>query len=151
VTGEADGIVLPVRTAAEEAPCPACATEIPAPAASDALALPPHADREASRARTRRAMAALCEAVQELAAQGMTASASARALRIHRHTARKDRALAAAPERRPVWRRPSILAPHHPTSWSAGGRDGATPWACGASSRRGATRARTAERKPCSR
>jgi transposase len=105
--------------------------QVPAPTAPDVLALPPHADRAASRERTRRAMAALFEAVQGLAAQGMNLSAIARALRIHRHTARKYRALPAAPERRHVWRRPSILAPHHPyllERWRQGCRNALGLW-----------------------
>jgi transposase len=76
-------------------------------------------------------MAALFASVQTLAARGMNNMAIARALRIHRHTARKYRAFIAAPERRHVWRRPSILAPHQDylaERWRQGCRNARALW-----------------------
>ena len=69
-------------------------------------------DRRASRERTKQARRERYEAVQQLAATGMTTSAIARALRLHRHTVQKYRPLSAPPERRHTWRLPSLLAPY---------------------------------------
>jgi transposase len=52
------------------------------------------------------------EAVQALAADGMSNSAIARALGLHRHTIQKYRGLTAAPERRHRTRAARILAPY---------------------------------------
>src|SRR5207245_5201397 len=55
----------------------------------------------------------------------------ARALGVHRHTARKYRAFSAAPERRHVRRRLSILAPHQDylvERWRQGCRNARALW-----------------------
>ena len=85
---------------------------VPAPAAAGAVPAPPRPDRAASRERTRTEMRERFEAVQALAAEGMSISAIARALGLHRHTVQKYRSLAAAPERRHRTRSVRILAPY---------------------------------------
>jgi transposase len=104
---------------------------VPAPAVSDAPAPPTRADHDGSRARTARETEALFAAVQDLAGRGMNNSAIARALGVHRHTVQKYRPLAAAPERRHLRRRPSIVAPHHRyllERWRQGCRSARALW-----------------------
>ena len=85
---------------------------VPAPEAADGMPSPPRPDRAASRDRTRAEMRQRCEAIQALAADGMSTSAIARALGMHRHTVQKDRALTAAPERRHRTRATHIRTPY---------------------------------------
>ena len=69
-------------------------------------------DGRESRERTRQVLRERYQAIHELAARGMNASAIARALGVHRHTVQKYLPLTAPPERRYTQRRPSILAPY---------------------------------------
>ncbi len=95
------------------------------------IGVPDRADRRASRERTQQVMRARYAAVQELAAAGMNRSAIARALGVHRHTVQKYLPLTAPPERRTVWRHPSILAPHERyllERWRQGSRNALALW-----------------------
>jgi transposase len=69
-------------------------------------------DRAASRERTRREMEDRFNAIQRLATQGMSRSAIARALGLHRHTVQKYYPLTTAPERRHTTRTTSALTPY---------------------------------------
>jgi transposase len=70
-------------------------------------------------------------AVKEAAAQGKTNGAIARQLGVHRHTVRKYRALATAPERRYHRRHRSMLAPFEPyllEHWQQGAHNAMGLW-----------------------
>jgi transposase len=69
-------------------------------------------DRDASRKQTRAQMRARFDRIHALAKQGMTKSAIARTLGVHRHTVQKYLALQTPPERRHVSRTTSILTPY---------------------------------------
>jgi transposase len=69
-------------------------------------------DRAAARARTRAQMAACFAASHAAAARGLSTSAIARALGVHRPTVQQYLALDAAPGRRHATRTVSILAPY---------------------------------------
>jgi transposase len=69
-------------------------------------------DRWASRERTQRELDQRYAAIHSTLARGLSISATARALGLHRHTVQKYRALTRAPVRRHTWRRPSNLAPY---------------------------------------
>jgi transposase len=85
---------------------------VPAPAAAGVVPAPPRPDRAATRDRTRIQMRERFDAVRALAAEGMSNSAIARALELHRHTVQKYRGLTAAPERRHRTRAVRSLAPY---------------------------------------
>jgi transposase len=88
-------------------------------------------ERAAARARTRAQMADCYAAIHSAAAQGLSKSAIARALGVHRHTVQKYLALAAAPERRHTNRTVSILAPYEAyllERWRQGCRDARALW-----------------------
>jgi transposase len=87
-------------------------SRVPIPETSRVPAALLRPDRRVSRERTRRAMGERFAAIQGTLARGLSISATARALGLHRHTVQKYRALAYAPERRHTWRRPSNLAPY---------------------------------------
>ena len=109
---------------------------VPAPGGRGALRPPPSPvprrdGREASRERTQAELRARYEAVQAAVAQGMNTMAAARALGLHRHTARTYRALPAAPERRHAWRAPSQLTPYEGDlveQWRRGRRQAMALW-----------------------
>ena len=69
-------------------------------------------DRQVSRERTRREMHDRFMAIQQARATGLSISATARALGLHRHTIEKYDRRPAAPERRHTWRHPSALTPY---------------------------------------
>jgi transposase len=88
-------------------------------------------DRAASRERTRVQMAACFAAIHAAAARGLSKSAIARALGVHRHTVQKYLALDAAPERRHANRTTSILAPYEAyllERWHQGCHDARALW-----------------------
>ena len=88
-------------------------------------------DRAASRERTRAQMADYFAAIHAAAGRGMSKSAIARALGVHRHTVQKYLTLAAAPERRHANRSVSILAPYEGyllERWRRGCRDARALW-----------------------
>ncbi len=88
-------------------------------------------DRDASRARNRAQMADCFAAVHAAAARGLSKSAIARALGVHRHTVQKYLALDAAPERRHANRTVSILAPYEAyllERWRHGCHDARALW-----------------------
>jgi transposase len=93
-------------------PAPAASADQMQSSSSTTAVRPERPDRRASREDTRQAMRKRYEAVQQLAATGMSTSAIARALGVHRHTVQKYRPLPAPPERRHGWRLPSLLAPY---------------------------------------
>jgi len=69
-------------------------------------------DRRISRERTQQEMQQRYEAIRGLRTRGLSISATARALGLHRHTVEKYERLEAAPVRRHTWRSPSALAPY---------------------------------------
>ncbi len=88
-------------------------------------------DRRASRERTQQRMRQRYDTIQQLATQGMTISAIARAVGLHRHTVQKYVRLPAPPARRHVWRHPSVLAPYERyllERWRSGGRNAMALW-----------------------
>lgn len=88
-------------------------------------------DRAASGARTRAQMADCFAAIHAAAARGLSKSAIARALGVHRHTVQKYLALDAAPERRHANRTVSILAPYEAyllERWRQGCHDARALW-----------------------
>jgi len=88
-------------------------------------------DRAASRERTRAQMADCFAAIHAAAGRGLSKSAIARALGIHRHTVQKYLALDAPPERRHANRSVSILAPYEGylwERWRQGCRDARALW-----------------------
>ncbi len=88
-------------------------------------------ERAAARALTRAQMADCFAAIHAAAAQGLSKSAIARALGVHRHTVQKYLALDAAPERRHANRHVSILAPYDAylrERWREGCRDARALW-----------------------
>ena len=87
-------------------------SQVPTPGASRVPTALLRPDRRASRERTQRATDERFTAIQSTLARGLTISATARALGLHRHTVQKYRALTRAPERRHTWRRASNLAPY---------------------------------------
>jgi transposase len=86
--------------------------QLPAPGCTQPELTRRRRDRAASRERTRATMQARFERIHALATQGMSKSAIARALGIHRHTVQKYLALDTPPERRHASRRSSILTPY---------------------------------------
>lgn len=105
--------------------------QVPAPGRSQQTLTRLRLDREASRAHTRDQMRARFEHIHALAAHGMSTSAIARALDIHRHTVQKYLALAAPPERRHFTRTTSILAPYEGyllERWGQGCRNARRLW-----------------------
>jgi transposase len=87
-------------------------SQVPTPEASRVPTTLLRPDRQASRERTQRATDERFAAIRSLLARGLTISATARALGLHRHTIQKYRALPRAPQRRHTWRRASNLAPY---------------------------------------
>ncbi len=88
-------------------------------------------ERAAARARTQGQMADCHAAIHAAAAQGLSKSAIARALGVHRHTVQQYLALDAAPERRHANRHGSILAPYEGqlrARWQQGCRDARALW-----------------------
>ncbi len=88
-------------------------------------------DRAVSRERTRAQMADCFAAIHAAAARGLSKSAIARALGIHRHTVQKYLALDAPPERRHTNRSVSILIPYEGyllERWRQGCRDARALW-----------------------
>jgi len=91
----------------------------------------PRRDRAASRERTRSEMRDRYESIQELSRRGMSKSAIARALGVHRHTVQKYMALETAPQRRHRTRGRSILATHEAyilERWRQGCRNAMQLW-----------------------
>jgi transposase len=104
---------------------------VPAPEAADGMASPPRPDRTASRERTWAAMQERFDAVRALVAEGMSKSAIARALGLHRHTIQKYCALTTAPERRHRTRAVRILTPyeaHVLERWKGGCHNARALW-----------------------
>lgn len=69
--------------------------------------------------------------IQQLAQQGMCISATARALKLHRHTVQKYRACTTAPQRRYTTRRTSTLTPYQGylvERWTSGCRNARQLW-----------------------
>jgi len=87
-------------------------SRVPTPEASRVPTALLRPDRRASRERTQRTTDERFAAIQSTLARGLTISATARALGVHRHTVQKYRALTRAPQRRHTWRRASNLAPY---------------------------------------
>jgi transposase len=87
-------------------------SRVPAPEASRVPTNLLRPDRRASRERTQRETDQRYAAIHSTLARGLSISATARALGLHRHTVQKYRALTQAPARRYTWRRPSNLAPY---------------------------------------
>ena len=87
-------------------------SQVPTPEASRIPTALLRPDRRASRERTQRATDDRFAAIHRLLARGLTISATARVLGLHRHTIQKYRALPQAPQRRHTWRRASNLAPY---------------------------------------
>jgi transposase len=87
-------------------------SQVPTPETSRVPTALLRPDRRASRERTQRATDERFAAIQTMLARGLTISATARALGLHRHTVQKYRALPRAPQRRHTWRRASNLAPY---------------------------------------
>jgi transposase len=87
-------------------------SQVPTPEASRVPTTRLRPDRRASRERTQRATDERFAAIQSLLTRGLTISATARALGLHRHTIQKYRALPRAPQRRHARRRASNLAPY---------------------------------------
>ncbi len=88
-------------------------------------------ERAAARARSRAQIADCHTAIHAAAAQGLSKSAIARALGVHRHTVQKYLALDAAPARRHANRTVSILAPYEAylrERWRQGCRDARALW-----------------------
>ncbi len=88
-------------------------------------------DREASREQTRAEMHARCSAVHHLAQEGMTVSAIARALGLHRHTVQKYLSDTTPPQRRPSTRHTSRLTPYQNyllERWTSGCRNARQLW-----------------------
>jgi transposase len=88
-------------------------------------------DRETARERTRMAMQARFAAVQRLTHEGMSVSAIARALGLHRHTVQKYVACATPPRRWHTVRQPSMLTPHQDyllARWASGCRNARQLW-----------------------
>jgi transposase len=69
-------------------------------------------DREGTRERTRVEMRARYAAIQQLTQEGMSISAIARALKLHRHTVQKYRTCTSPPQRHYTTRQTSALTPH---------------------------------------
>jgi transposase len=104
---------------------------VPAPGCAQQTLPRLRLDRDGSRERTRMAMRERFERIHALAARGLTKSAIARALGLHRHTVQKYLALGAAPERRHVTRKTSILAPYAGyilERWRQGSRNARQLW-----------------------
>jgi transposase len=87
-------------------------SRVPAPEAHRVPTRLLRPDRRASRERTQRELDQRYAAIHRALARGLSISATARALGLHRHTVQKYRALTQAPVRRHTWRRPSNLAPY---------------------------------------
>jgi len=88
-------------------------------------------DREASRERKRMEMQERFETVQQLAAQGMSRSAIARALGLHRHPVQKYLAGDTAPERQHATWKTSALMPYQGyvlERWQSGCRNAKQLW-----------------------
>ena len=69
-------------------------------------------DREGTRERTRAEMQTRYLAIQQLTQEGMSSSAIARALKLHRHTVQKYRTCTSPPQRRYTARQTSALTPY---------------------------------------
>jgi transposase len=105
--------------------------QVPAPGRSQPTLTRLRLDRDASKAHTRNQLRALFERIHALAAHGMSKSAIARALGLHRYTVQKYLALDAPPERRHHSRKPSILAPYERyllERWEHGCRNARQLW-----------------------
>jgi transposase len=88
-------------------------------------------DREMSKAQTREGVHARFTTIHHLASQGMSRSAIARELGVHRHTVQKYLAHESAPERRHYTRQTSILAPYEAyvlAQWCGGRRNAMQLW-----------------------
>lgn len=88
-------------------------------------------DREGTRERTRGEMRTSFVAIQGLAQEGMSISATARALRLHRHTVQKYLACTTPPQRRYTARQTSALTPyqgHLVACWTSGCRNARQLW-----------------------
>lgn len=88
-------------------------------------------DREEMRERTRIEMQTHYTAIQQLTQEGMSISASARALNLHRHTVRKYRTYTSPPQRRYTVRQTSALTPYQSyllERWRAGCHNARRLW-----------------------
>lgn len=106
---------------AQGVPLPGCDRELP----------PPRADREAARKRSQQRTQERYEAVQAMAAKGMSQLAIGRALGIHRHTVQGYLSCESAPLRPRYTHKTSILAPYEPyllERWKQGYRNGLGLW-----------------------
>lgn len=85
---------------------------VPAPGRSQQTLTRLRVDREPSKERTREQMRERFDSIHALESEGMSTSAIARALGLHRHTVQKYTGLGAPPERRHYTRKTSMLAPY---------------------------------------
>jgi len=108
-----------------------CLAQVAAPNAAQQTLTHLRLDREASKAQTRGEMHARFTDIHHLASMGMSRSAIARALGVHRHTVQKYLAHESAPERRHYTRKTSILAGYEGyilTQWRSGRRNAMQLW-----------------------
>lgn len=88
-------------------------------------------DREETHERTRAEMQARHAAIQRLTQEGMSISAIARALKLHRHTVQKYRTCPRPPQRRYTARQTSALTPYQSyllERWSSGCQNARQLW-----------------------